>query len=44
MNNSVTFQLNPPYFFLGVDFLNMFLQINISVAMVTNQINGFGLK
>ena len=42
MNIFAKFQLHPPYGFWGYDFLNIFREVILSVAMATNQIQQFG--
>ena len=42
MNISEKFQLHPPYCFWGDDFLIIFREFILSVAMATNQIQQFG--
>ena len=44
MNIAAKFQLYPPYSFCGDDLLIFFHNVNVSVAMTTNQIEVFGLK
>ena len=41
MNSTAKVQLYHPYDLWGVDFLNIFRKISISIAMTTNEIVGF---
>ena len=42
MNISAKFQLHPPYGFRGDDFFIIFLEMVLSIAVATNQIQQFG--